>query len=220
MVKLITATPCLVSLVAVGLAACREAPRGAAAPGAAAAQQVTRSEQLLLAAASIALPPDWIGPGDLPEPTSRGARLVVAYCRQCHALPTPRAHGATDWPVIVRRMWLRMEGLPEPLRVEVPTISERSEISAYLTANALKVSGAPLPPGKGREAFLAICSRCHAPPDPGLHSKEEWPVVLARVERNMKRMNVASPTGMESEDILAYLQTAAAAKRASQGGAQ
>jgi len=174
---------------------------------------LSRGDRLLLAAATIALPPDWIGPTDLPQPGSRGAKLVVAYCRQCHALPTPKAHGAADWPVVVRRMWLRMEGLPESLRVEVPSQSDRSDILEYLTTNALKVGVTPPPPGKGREAFLAMCSRCHAAPDPGLHSKEEWPVVLARVERNMKRMNVATPTGLESEDILSYLQSVAGPKR-------
>jgi len=198
----------VVVAVAAG-AACKEPPRGVAAPAA----QMTRGDRLLLTAAAIALPPDWIGPTDLPQQDARGAKLVVAYCRQCHALPTPRAHGAADWPVVARRMWLRMEGLPESLRVEVPSLSDRADILQYLTANALKVGVTPPPPGKGREAFLASCSRCHAAPDPGLHSKEEWPVVLARVERNMKRMNVATPTGLESEDILSYLQSVSGAKR-------
>jgi cytochrome c5 len=207
----------LVILAVAGGLACGEPPRGAAAPPAA---QLSRADRLLLAAATIALPPDWIGPGDLPQPNSRGARLVVAYCRQCHALPTPRAHGAADWPVVVRRMWLRMEGLPESLRVEVPSLSDRTDIFEYLTANALKVGGAPPPPGKGREAFLLSCSRCHAAPDPGLHSKEEWPVVLARVERNMKRMNVATPSGLESEDILSYLQSVATPKRPAPPGSR
>ena len=197
-----------VVVVAAGVA-CREPPRGVAAAPA----QLSRGDRLLLTAATIALPPDWIGPTDLPHPDSRGAKLVVAYCRQCHALPTPQAHGAADWPVVARRMWLRMEGLPESLRVEVPSLSDRLDIVSYLTANALKVGVTPPPPGKGREAFLSSCSRCHAAPDPGLHSKEEWPVVLARVERNMKRMNVATPTGLESEDILAYLQSVAGPKR-------
>ncbi len=181
---------------------------------------LSRSQELLLAASSVALPPDWIGPGDLPAPDSRGARLMVAYCRQCHALPTPRAHGTADWPVVARRMWLRMEGLPESLRVQVPTLAERSEILEYLTANALKVNSGPLPPGKGREAFVLLCSRCHAAPDPGLHTAEQWPVVLARVERNMRRMNVYLPTGMESEDILSYLQTVATSRRAAGSASQ
>jgi cytochrome c5 len=203
----------LVALAMAGGLACREAPRSAAAPPAAASAQLSRGDRLLLTAATIALPPDWIGPGDLPQPDSRGAKLVVAYCRQCHALPTPRAHGAADWPVVVRRMWLRMEGLPESLRVQVPSQSERSDIVQYLTTNALKVATGPLPAGMGRDAFLLACNRCHAAPDPGLHSKEEWPIVLARVERNMKRMNVLSPTGLESEDILSYLQSVAGPMR-------
>jgi cytochrome c5 len=106
-----------------------------------------------------------------------------------------------------------MEGLPESLRVQVPSQSERSDIVQYLTTNALKVATGPLPAGKGRDAFLLACNRCHAAPDPGLHSKEEWPIVLARVERNMKRMNVLSPTGLESEDILSYLQSVAGPMR-------
>jgi cytochrome c5 len=199
----------LIIFAIAGGVACK-APRPAvSAPPA----QLSRGDRLLLTAATIALPPDWIGPSDLPQPDSRGAKLVAAYCRQCHALPTPKAHGAADWPVVLRRMWLRMEGLPESLRVEVPSLSDRSDMLQYLTANALKVGATPPPPGKGREAFLSSCSRCHATPDPGLHSKEEWPVVLARVERNMKRMNVATPTGLESEDILAYLQSVAGPKR-------
>ena len=203
----------LVALAMAGGVACREAPRGAAATPAAAGAQLSRGDRLILAAATIALPPDWIGPSDLPQPGSRGAKLVVAYCRQCHALPTPKAHGAADWPVVARRMWLRMEGLPESLRVQVPTPSDRSDILEYLATNALKVATAPLPAGNGRDAFLLACNRCHAAPDPGLHSKEEWPVVLARVERNMKRMNVLSPTGLESEDILSYLQSVAGPTR-------
>lgn len=203
----------LIALAMAAGSACREAPRSAAAPPPAASAQLSRGDRLLLAAATIALPPDWIAPSDLPQPDSRGAKLVVAYCRQCHALPTPRAHGAGDWPVVARRMWLRMEGLPESLKVQVPSPSDRSDIVEYLTANALRVATGPLPPGKGRDAFLLACNRCHAAPDPGLHSKEEWPIVLARVERNMKRMNVLSPTGLESEDILAYLQSAAGPTR-------
>jgi cytochrome c5 len=195
------------------LAACGPDSRPTAQAPVGGTAALSRGDRLLLVAATVALPPDWIGPTDLPDANSRGARLVVAYCRQCHSLPTPRAHGASDWPVVVRRMWLRMEGLPDSLRVEVPTPAERADILQYLTANALKVNTGPLPPGKGREAFVTMCSRCHAAPDPAMHSKEEWPVVIARVERNMKRMNVAQPTGMESEDILAYLQAAAGAKR-------
>lgn len=195
-------------LAAMGVVACRERPRAPATESAAAAPQLSRSDQLLLAATTIGLPPAGVAPGDLPEPTSRRAQLLVKYCAQCHALPAPTAHSATDWPGVVRRMWLRMEWLPESLRVEVPTSAERYEMLQYLTINALKVSGTALPRGRGREAFALVCSRCHALPDPRVHSKEDWPTVFARMERNMEHMKVAPPTGQQTEEILAYLQTA------------
>lgn len=203
------------ALAILALGACREAPRASATAGdgrASVGPQFTRTGQLLFAAASIALPPDGIAPGDLPEPRSRGAQLVAAYCGQCHALPTPLAHSATDWPGVARRMWLRMEWLPDSLRVQVPTVAERYEMLQYLTVNALKVSGAVLPPGKGRDEFALVCSRCHALPDIRVHSAADWAVVYARMERNIERMKVAPPTGQQTEDILSYLQAAVAGK--------
>ena len=200
------------ALALAGLAGCRNVPRDPtqAAPSAA---QLSRSDKLLLAAATIGLPPAGIAPGDLPEPASRGAQLVGKYCAQCHSLPTPTAHSATDWPSVARRMWLRMEWLPDSLRVQVPTNAERYETLQYLTGHALRVGGTTLPAGRGREAFEQICSRCHALPDPRVHSKVDWGVVYARMERNMERMKVAPPTGQQTEDILYYLQNQTGARR-------
>ncbi len=199
-------------VAAAGLAACRNAPRDAARTAAPAAQ-LSRSDKLLLAAVSIALPPEGIAPGDLPEPTSLGAQLLVKYCTQCHSLPAPSAHSATDWPSVARRMWLRMEWLPDSLGVKVPTNAERYEILQYLTVNALRVSGSELPAGRGREAFAQVCSRCHALPDPRVHSRADWAIVFARMERNMERMKVAPPTGRQTEDILYYLQNQPGVRR-------
>ena len=201
-----------IALALAGLAGCRNVPRDAtqAAPSAA---QLSRSDKLLLAAATIGLPPAGVAPGDLLEPASRGAQLVGKYCAQCHSLPTPTAHSATDWPSVARRMWLRMEWLPDSLRVQVPTNAERYETLQYLTGHALRVGGTTLPAGRGREAFEQICSRCHALPDPRVHSKVDWGVVYARMERNMERMKVAPPTGQQTEDILYYLQNQTGARR-------
>jgi cytochrome c5 len=199
-------------LVAVAwLTACHEAPRARAQ--ASPPTQLSRSDQLLLAAATIGLPPTGVAPGDLPEPTSRGAHLLATYCAQCHSLPAPTAHSATDWPSVARRMWLRMEWLPDSLGVKVPTNAERYEILQYLTVNALRVSGSELPAGRGREAFALICSRCHALPDPRVHSKADWGVVFARMERNMERMKVAPPTAQQTEEILYYLQNQTGVRR-------
>lgn len=170
---------------------------------------LTRSDELLLAAAKVALPPPGLAPGDLPDPISRDALLVVKYCTQCHALPTPSAHSATDWPSVARRMWLRMEWLPPSLGVQVPTAAERYSMLTYMLANALKVSGSVLPVGKGRDEFAIVCSQCHALPDPRVHSADDWPTVYSRMERNMDRMRVQPPGASASADILLYLQTVA-----------
>jgi len=196
-----------------GLLACRkEAPANDSSTAGSSNTQASwlnRQDELLLAAANVALPPPGVTAADLPDPNSRGAGLVGQYCGQCHNVPSPQMHAATDWPSISRRMWLRMELLPPTLGVKVPTAAERFAILDYLNINALKVSGSTLPQGPGREAFSQVCSRCHALPDPRVHSREDWPTVYARMERNMERMKVPPPTREQTSDILLYLQTVA-----------
>jgi cytochrome c5 len=164
-------------------------------------------DELLLAAANIALPPPGVTPADLPEPNSQGAQLEARFCAQCHNLPAPSMHSATDWPGIARRMWLRMEWLPPTLGVKVPTMAERFAMLDYLNANALRVSAANLPAGPGRESFELVCSRCHALPDPRVHSPADWPAVFSRMQQNMERMKVAPLTRSQTSDILLYLQS-------------
>lgn len=165
-------------------------------------------DEILLASAKVALPPEGITAADLPAPDSRGAQLVVTYCaQQCHWLPSPTSHSATDWPTVVRRMWLRMDRLPEEFGVQVPEIGERRVLLDYLTEHALKVSSGTLPPGTGREEFAAVCSQCHALPDPKSHTINDWPAVFMRMERNIERMRVTPPTREETTAIVTYLQT-------------
>lgn len=199
----------LVVLVLTGaLFAC--GPGGSAAPpegSVAGAGEPEAGDVLLLAATRIGLPPPGITPADLPDPTSPGAQAVVQYCAQCHELPSPLMHSATDWPSVVRRMWLRMERLPAGLEVAVPNEGGRAATLAYLTANALKVSDVTLAAGPGRDDYIRICSRCHALPDPRVHSPQDWLTVYLRMEQNMERMNVEPATQDEGARILTYLQT-------------
>jgi hypothetical protein len=199
---------CIVILALTGaLPACRpdgaDSPADRAPPGQAANEA---GDALLLAATRIGLPPPGITPADLPDPTSPGAQAVVRYCAQCHELPSPLMHSATDWPSVVRRMWLRMERLPAGLEVAVPTEGGRAATLAYLTANALKVSDVTLAAGPGRDDYIRICSRCHALPDPRVHSPQDWLTVYLRMEQNMERMNVQPATQDEGTRILTYLQ--------------
>lgn len=167
-------------------------------------------DRRLVEAAVIALPPPGLAPESLPEPASAGARLLVRYCTQCHALPSPAMHGAVDWPGVARRMWVRIDRMQGDLGVSTPSVGERMQLLNYLTAHALRVSLTTLPPGPGRELFELTCSRCHLLPDPGVHSPADWPTVVMRMETNMERMKVRGVTNQEAQQILGYLQMASA----------
>lgn len=202
----------LFALGVVALAACTQRPADSGAAQSS-GTGLTRADERLLAAATVALPPPGVTAADLPDPNSAGAQLVAKHCGQCHDLPQPAMHSATDWPAVARRMWLRVEGLSPTLGVAEASVSERFLMLNYLTANALKVSGANLPAGPGREAFQLVCSRCHALPDPRNHSAQDWPTVFARMEGNMTRMKVPPLKGTQTTDILLYLQRASTVPR-------
>jgi cytochrome c1 len=136
----------------------------------------------------------------LPDPSSRGAALVVEYCVQCHNLPSPAMHEAAKWPKIVERMVLRMEGrgtMGALMRdmmagVNAPTAADSATLVAYLQKHAQR----PLDPARhpdvaadDAKAFRLACGQCHALPDPQRYTASEWPRVVARMERNMAWMN-------------------------------
>lgn len=191
--------------------ACRSSsgPPATSMDSAAVSSADARADALLLAAAKVALPPPGIKPGDLADPASPGAQLVVQYCDKCHPLPSPAMHSATDWPRVLRRMWLRMDRLVDSFGIRAANEGERGTVLSYLTMNALRVSGAELPPGRGREDFSASCSRCHALPDIRIHASGDWPSVFMRMERNMERMKVSLPNQEQTGNILFYLQEVA-----------
>ena len=136
----------------------------------------------------------------LPERRSRGARLLVQYCVQCHNLPNPAMHHAAKWPGIFERMVVRMKGkgnLGELMHdmmagVEAPTVAEAETLLAYLQ----KYSQHPLDPKRypainlpEGQSFKLACQQCHVLPDPRRHTASEWPAVVARMEKNMEWMN-------------------------------
>ncbi len=159
----------------------------------------------------------------LPEPRSRGARLIVQYCVQCHNLPNPAMHHAAKWRSVVERMVPRMEGkgnmgtlMADMMAgVKAPTAEEVKIIVAYLRKHAQK----PLDPKKYPEAFTAAgepfrlaCNQCHVLPDPQRYTAKQWPAVVARMQENMEWMNrvvgtkpVPGEPQLKIEDINAFL---------------
>ena len=136
----------------------------------------------------------------LPERGSRGARLVIRYCVQCHNLPNPAMHHAAKWPAIFERMVVRMRGkgnLGELMQdmmagVEAPSVDEAGVLLAYLQKHGQqaldpkKYPAVNLPEG---QSFRLACQQCHVLPDPQRHKASEWPAVVARMEKNMQWMN-------------------------------
>jgi len=159
----------------------------------------------------------------LPAPRSRGARLTVQYCVQCHTLPNPAMHHAAKWPTIVERMVLRMEGkgnygqlmFDMMAGVKAPSVPEAGVLVAYLQKHAQK----PLDARKYPEAFTAAgepfrlaCNQCHVLPDPKRYTAEQWRTVVARMQRNMQWMNrvegtqpVPGEPQLRVEEINAFL---------------
>jgi hypothetical protein len=136
----------------------------------------------------------------LPEPASRGARLTLRYCVQCHNLPNPAMHHAEKWPAVVERMVLRMEGrgnLGALMRqmmagVEAPGEADTAAIVAYLARHAQKPLDAARYPEVNRpsgDAFRLACNQCHVLPDPRRYTAAEWPAVVSRMQENMEWMN-------------------------------
>jgi cytochrome c5 len=197
----------LVSFLA--LAACKAA--GEKQAGAAPDTSATRpmGEQRILRAALLSVPQPGVNPDSLPDAKGAGAKVLVQYCTQCHALPSPAAHGAQDWPFVTRQMWLFIDQMRGELGVQSPSTVERVQLLNYLQANALQVA-ASLPAGAGKETFQATCARCHVLPDPRRHSPVDWPNVVMRMERNMERFRLSGVTHGMAEQIVGYLQMASA----------
>jgi cytochrome c553 len=170
--------------------ACNQTPQRSAgtADTTAQAPAVETRDDLLLMAAKVALPPPGVMPADLPNPNAQAAKDMVTYCTSCHDLPTPLLHSSTDWPGVIRRMWLRMDRLPARFAVPVPDAGQRFIMQQYLIENALKVSGATLPAGPSKGLFETTCSRCHELPDPRQHAAPDWVAVVERMSLRMRQM--------------------------------
>ena len=105
------------------------------------------------------LPPAGFQQGDLPEPESRGAGLVQAYCKQCHGLSSPKMHTSAEWPLLVRRMLMRAEVLKYRLdgatteamvdemllaglrSSQLPSAEDTDSLIAYFVRNGLPPAG-------------------------------------------------------------------------------
>ena len=168
------------------------------------------------------LPPS-IGPSELPEPRSEGARVMARYCVQCHYLPNPQMHAADRWTIIVVRMVWRMRGkgnlgavMKEMMdRVEAPGEDEVRVLTAYLRKHGQREMD-PMHPALKSEAgqiFSIACTQCHGLPDPQRHTAREWPSVVERMQRHMAWANTVVGDAslrtipvLDTSEIVRFLQ--------------
>lgn len=161
------------------------------------------------------LVPPGIKPENLPEPESRGARLLSRYCSQCHDLPSPFMHSAGEWPATADRMFSRMEmmaGMQGMMDIDSPSAGEREAILGYLQKHSMQSitpDKLPLPGSHGASLFSEKCTRCHALPNPNLHTVEEWPGVVERMQANMRSMGKTIISEDEKKAIAGYLASQA-----------
>ncbi|MDH3298586.1 MAG: hypothetical protein OEM23_00725 [Gemmatimonadota bacterium] len=193
--------------------------------GGAATTDLSRGQRWrMISSLGAGLPPSNFDPADLPEPLSRGAGLLTAYCVQCHAIPTPRMHAAAEWPILLRRMVLRAATLRDhmggPLTRELvgeirmsgfassylPSAADSDTLVSYLQRNALPVAQ----PGDLRgdpesELYRERCSICHETPSPSAHAAAEWGPVLARMQTYAGPMGIAPLDEADRDRIAAFL---------------
>lgn len=51
------------------------------------------------------------------------------------------------------------------------------------------------------------CSECHVPPAPTMHSRDEWPSVVSRMDMHRMEARLPALTADEHKAVLAYLQS-------------
>ncbi len=191
-------------------------------------------QQMMRTMMSGVVPPG-VKPGNLPEPASEGAKLTARYCVQCHDLPSPLMHSAAEWPGVAGRMFQRMsmcsrmsgmgmmgkrggmgmKGMMGMMNIKTPSAKEQEVIVAYLKQHSLKSikpGALPSPRTKGAILFAATCAQCHALPDPGQHTAQEWPQIVARMRKNMTAMGKTVSDAATLRTIAEFLQQAARAK--------
>lgn len=72
----------------------------------------------------------------LPDSQSLGAKTFARYCQQCHALPDPAQHTATEWPNVVERMRGNMRSMNKNIASDLEAQSITEYLQRYAKGSA------------------------------------------------------------------------------------
>ena len=182
----------------------------------------------LVASTGTGLPPNSYRLADLPEPQARGALLQQVYCVQCHGVSSPKMHTAEEWPILLRRMNMRMRTLRDRLGGEtiegavdemlmaglqsanIPTAEDQDSLIAYFTRHGLPAA-APGEIGEGPDdlLYMEYCSLCHEAPSRTAHGPEGAEALVYRMSAMMEILHMVPPSEAEKQRLVRYLQAAA-----------
>ncbi len=155
--------------------------------------------------------PSGLNPAAMPDPDSRGATLLTLYCAQCHELPTPLMHSASEWPAIIDRMQYHIKSRHSGMLTHtiMPPQKDWQILRSYMQEYAQislegdKYTDLNEPAG---QAFQSTCSQCHDAPSPEQHNAREWPRVVLRMKGHMQKAGKAVPDLESTGQIVNYLQ--------------
>ena len=104
-------------------------------------------------------------------------------------------------------MMARMQGMMMGT-IRAPTRQEETALLQYLQEHAMQAAPSVImeSDAPGARTFLPVCSQCHAPPDPVLHTPLEWPSIVERMQRNHRQMGRPLMTDREIESIVGFLR--------------
>ncbi|MCL7990429.1 MAG: hypothetical protein M8840_04750 [marine benthic group bacterium] len=182
----------------------------------------------LVASTATGLPPNSYRLADLPEPEARGALLQQVYCVQCHGVSSPKMHTSEEWPILIRRMNMRMRTLRDRLGGEViegavdemlmaglqaaniPTAEDQDSLLAYFTRHGLP----PAEPGEIGDGpddllYMEYCSLCHEAPSRTAHGPEGAQALVYRMSAMMEILGMVPPSEAEKQRLVEYLRAAA-----------
>tara|TARA_R110002096_G_scaffold285724_1_gene479470 strand:+ start:838 stop:1323 length:486 start_codon:yes stop_codon:yes gene_type:complete len=80
-----------------------------------------------------------IEPDNIPNPKTTGAQAFSKNCSQCHALPSPSAHTAQEWPAVIERM----KGYMSAQNRSALDKDELEDLTEYLTKEKESIIAMP-----------------------------------------------------------------------------
>ena len=113
-------------------------------------------------------------------------------------------------------MNMRMQMMGGMMGIAAPDPVQLKILLGYLQRHAQKPIDAAsypdldTPPGR---AFGTTRVQCHALPDPGQHTAQEWPAVVARMRGHMAALGKIVPDETATDEIVSFLQRHSAAQK-------